>query len=205
MYLQELSDKVWRTKNARFLAYHRMHRCYVSSTVCVAMLTVTIISVNMLAFFNVDDTQKTLISIVTVILSVFALAVSLLIAFMRYEYREENYHQCGIELDTFNQRLKIRINELQENSNADGIASSIEENTRFLEDYYAILKKYDQNHAEIDYLYSSLKSDQDSKRNFWLLLWYWIRYYIWDISVVYWIIAFVPFIIIMIDLLDKMK
>ena len=112
MYLQDLSGKIWKTKNARFKAAQRMRRSRISSTASVALLSASVIAVNMLAFLNISDNDKTIITIVTVVLSTFALVMSLLIALLRYEYREDNYQQCGRELENLNQRLKIRKNEI---------------------------------------------------------------------------------------------
>ena len=204
MYLQELSDKIWKTKNARFIAAKRMRRSHNSSTVSVALLSASIIAVNMLAFFNISEINKTIITIVTVVLSTFALVMSLLISHLRYEYREGNYHQCGIELDHLNQRLKIRINELcMGNNNVNEIISPIEDNLKYLDEYKAILSKYNLNHTEFDYNYSLFRAENERERNFLLLIYYWVRWNILDVNVLYWLLAIIPVVCVIIAFLKN--
>lgn len=202
MYLQDLSDKIWKTKNARFIAAKRMKRSRNSSTVSVALLSASIIAVNMLAFLNISEIDKTIITIVTVVLSTFALVMSLLISHLRYEYREDNYHQCGIELDHLNQRLTIRINELCEgNNNLNEIVSPIEDNLKYLDEYNAILSKYNLNHTEFDYNYSLIKAESDKDHNFLLFIYYWVRWNILDVNALYWLLAIIPVICVIIAFL----
>ena len=193
MYLEKLSDKVWKTKNARFIASKRMKRSHNSSTVSVALLSASIIAVNMLAFLKVSEDAKTIITIVTIILSTFALVMSLLITHLRYEYRENNYHQCGIELDRLNQHLKIRISELcVDNNNVDEIVSPNEDNLKYLDEYNTILNKYNLNHTDFDYNYSSIKAESNKDHKWWKLFYYWLRWNIFDINTLYWLLAIIP-------------
>lgn len=195
MYLKELSDKIWKTKNARFIAAKRMKRSRNSSTVSVALLSASIIAVNMLAFLNISEFDKTIITIVTVVLSTFALVMSLLISHLRYEHREDNYHQCGIELDHLNQLLTIRINELcTGNNNANEIESSNEDNLKYLNEYNAILSKYNLNHTDFDYNCSLIKAESDKEHDLLQLIYYWVRWNILDVSVLYWLLAIIPVI-----------
>lgn len=202
MYLEKLSDKVWKTKNARFIASKRMKRSRNSSTVSVALLSASIIAVNMLAFLKVSEDAKTLITIVTIILSTFALVMSLLITHLRYEYRENNYHQCGIELDRLNQRLKIRISQLcVDNNNVDEVVNSDEDNLKYLDEYNTILNKYNFNHSDFDYYYSSLKAESEKDHKWWKLFYYWLRWNVFDINALYWLLAIIPILGVLIAFL----
>ena len=210
MYLEELSDKVWATKNARFLASKRMGRSRKSSTAAVAFLSASIIAVNMLVFFDKYKSEEcsTMITVITVILSTFSLVMSLLITMLRYEYREDNYHQCGLELENLNQRIKLRKSEIAANSGGSNTESPKEDNKRFLEEYYDIQKKYNLNHTTFDYDYSRWKSETDTDaqgigkndsckqkfQRFFKYLWFYSRYYVFDVSVLYWLIALVPIV-----------
>ena len=192
MYLEDLSDKIWKTKNARFIASKRMKRSRNSSTVSVALLSASIIAVNILAFLNISEIEKTFITIVTLALSTFALVMSLLISHLRYEYRETNYHQCGLELDYLNQRLKIRIKELYAANDNDGeIESPNEDNLQYLDEYNKILRKYNLNHEDFDYSYSLIKAGSDKVHKLQHLI-YWVRWNIFDVSVLYWLLAIIP-------------
>lgn len=199
MYLQDLSDKIWKTKNARFKAAQRMRRSRISSTASVALLSASVIAVNMLAFLNISDNDKTIITIVTVVLSTFALVMSLLIALLRYEYREENYQQCGRELENLNQRLKIRINEIlaDKKGEADVIRTK-EDDMKYLGEYNDILRRFNLNHSEFDYSYSMMKAENDKDHGTWLPFWYWVKWNMFDISVLYWLIAILPIVAVLI-------
>lgn len=196
MYLQELSEKVWITKNARFLASKRMNRSRKSSVTSVALLSASIIAVNMLVFFDQGKVYSTTITVVTVILSTFSLVMSLLITHMRYEYREDNYHQCGLELENLNQRLRLKISEIiQANGGREDIESPMDENEKFLSEYNDILKKYNLNHTDFDYKYSKWKANdnEDCKFN---IVCYWLRWNVFDVYMIYWMIALVPLAIL---------
>ena len=192
MYLNELSEKVWMTKNARFCAAKRMCRNRISSTASVSLLSASVIAINMLAFLNIGTREKTIITIVTVILSTFALVMSLLISILRYEYRENNYHQCGLDLEHLNQQLKIKILELS----SQGMESSEEDNKKYLEDYDAILRKYNLNHTDFDFQYSKFKAIDIREKSLLKNICYWIKWNFLDVSMLYWLIAFIPIIVI---------
>lgn len=198
MYLQDLSDKIWKTKNARFIAAQRMKRSRISSTASVALLSASVIAVNMLAFLNIGDNDKTIITIVTVVLSTFALVMSLLIALLRYEYREDNYQQCGRELEYLNQQLKIRINEILAEKKGETDVNSSKDDDFYLSEYTDILRKFNLNHSEFDYCYSLMKAENDKDHGFWLPLWYWIKWNLFDVYVLYWLIAILPIVAVLI-------
>lgn len=188
MFLEELSNKIWNTKNARFTAYRRMKRSRVSSTVTLALLSAQIIAINLLVFTNYFKKYSNRITIITIILSVFILVVSLLITQLQYDNREKNYHSCGIELDLLNQNLKLKMEE----SNNILLA----EKKDLLNDYYIIIQKYNLNHTEFDHLWAT-KKNANKKDSFFLLL----RWYILDMNTFYWSLSLlIPILSILIIL-----
>ena len=197
MYLKRLSDKIWLTRNARFNAAKRMRRNHISSTASLALLSASVIAVNLLAFIDgTCESDKTLITIASVILSTFALVMSLLITLLRYESREDNYHQCGMELENLNQIICIRIEELTPNSaNPDNIVSPKEDNLKYQGDYVSILRKYNLNHTMFDYEYGSL-SDTSKSPSSMTIWWLRLRMYIFDVYILYWLIAILPMVAI---------
>lgn len=196
MYLQELSDKVWATKNSRFIASKRMNRSRKSSMISVALLSASIIAANMLVFFNQGKVCSTTITVVTVILSTFSLVMSLLITLLRYEYREDNYHQCGLELENLNQRIKLKISELiRANGGVEDIESPMDENEKFLSEYNDILKKYNLNHTDFDYKYSKWIANDNENCKFNTAC-YWLRWNVFDVYMIYWLIALIPLAIL---------
>ena len=112
MYLERLSDKVWLTRNARFTAAKRMKRSRVSSTAAVAMLSASVIAINLLAFLDESNFDMKIVTVGSIILSIFSFLLSLLIMQLRYEWREDNYNQCGMALEELNQKIRIQIDEL---------------------------------------------------------------------------------------------
>ncbi len=197
MYLINLSNKIWYTRTARFTASKRMRRSNVSSTAAVAILSASIIAVNMLEFFpGVVDKQQKLITIASIILSTFALVMSLLVTLLRYEWREYSYHKCAVELENLNQRLLIRIAELVPLGQSPGqIVSPSEDNKNFLKEYSEILKKYNQNHTDFDYQYSK-KYDSNVALKKRTKICLFIRWYVFDVYSLYWFIAFAPVFLI---------
>ena len=193
MYLKRLSDKIWLTRNARFNAAKRMKRNHVSSTAAVALLSASVIAVNLLAFIDdMSDSNKTLIAIASVVLSTFALVMSLLVTLLRYEWREYNYHQCGLDLENLNQQICIRIDELTANAvKKDDVVSPSEDNLKYLDSYTKVLKKYNLNHTMFDYKYGSLSDTSKQPGSFAKLLLD-LRMYIFDVYMLYWLIATVP-------------
>lgn len=196
MYLEHLSDKVWLTRNARFTAARRMKRSQVGSTAAVALLSASVIAINLLVFReNISDDSKTLITIGTIVLSTFSLTMSLLIALLRYEWREDNYNQCGMALEELNQKIRIRIDELTHGGKGtEEIASPKEDNLYFLGEYTKILQRHKLNHTIFDYKYGRL-SDSKMNQSRYTKVWMHIRYYLLDVWVLYWLIALVPLVL----------
>lgn len=195
MYLKKLSDKIWQTRNARFNAAKRMKRNHISSTASVALLSASVITVNLLTFIEeMNDSYKAYITIASVIFSTFALVMSLLISLLRYEWRKDNYHQCAMELEALNQLVQIRIDELASNSfDVDNVVSPKEDNLEFQGRYSAIMQKYNLNHTIFDWQYGRL-SNSDNALNWLTKTWLIFRMYIWDIYILYWLIALVPIV-----------
>lgn len=205
MYLEELSDKIWATKNARFTASRRMHRNKISSVAAVSMLSASIIAINLFAFLpnkNCDTNFSTYITLSTIVLSVFTLVISALINQLDYANRENNFHRCGIDLDMLNQQIKISIAESQ-------IKPEIEKETndQFLSKYKNILTQYNLNHTPFDDQYSRYIVE----RKKYVFIWkeclhyknlryylrsikYFVRWNIWDVYILYWMIAIIPIV-----------
>lgn len=207
MYLEELSDKIWATKNARFIASQRMHRNKISSVAAVSMLSASIIAINLFTFLpnkNGETDFSTYITLSTIILSVFALVISALINQLDYADRERSFHSCGIDLDTLNQNIKIIIEEANDNPEIEIEKSTIID---FLTDYQKILKLYNLNHTTFDYHYSRYLDERKKYQFNWneclsstnvryylRSIKFFFRWNIWDIYMLYWLIAVIPIV-----------
>lgn len=184
MYLTELSNTVYKTMSARFTAYRRMKRNRDASKVAETMLSASIIGISLIALQSKDLEIANHISAATIILSTFLLVLSLLFQGLGYEKRMENYHSCGNELNRLYRLMKHDENVLSEDEQK-------EKELDYLKQYEDLLVKYNLNHTSFDYCYSrTLMADEeiDSFYRFFLLF----RYYVVDVYMLYWLIAIVP-------------
>lgn len=165
--LQALSLRCWKTSASRFEASRRMHRCSNASTLCVAMLSVEIIIINLLIFIPSLRLDGNLVTIVTIGLSAFVLVLSLIISQLKYDRREEDYHQCGLRLGELEKKINIF-----ESFNQDVTQESLE---KFNDQYHAILRESNLNHTKIDWQQALKNTDENgeekdaskSKYRFW--------------------------------------
>lgn len=181
-YLESLGNIIYKTKSARFTASRRMKRSRDASKVCEAMFSASIIAISLIALQNPEIKVANLISAFTIILSTFLLVLSLLFSGLNYDKRMENYHTCGNELNHLYRLINHDINVL---SDEEQKKKEIE----YINQYEEILSKYNLNQTSFDFQYAML-SDTDKRQLKWL--WFQCRYYIFDVYLLYWIIAIVP-------------
>lgn len=203
MFLQELSDKIWATKGARFEASKRMRRNRIASNAAMYLLSASIIAINLLAFlpkFQSNNDFITCLTLFTVVLSIFCLVITAIINSLNYSNREEQHHKCGLELDRLNSQIKLFIEKNEQ-------ANDEEHCKNFIEEYNRILSNYQLNHTHFDWLYNKYLDERENRE------WIWkdclslrnIRYYlqsakffirwnIWDVYIIYWLIALLPII-----------
>lgn len=181
-YLESLGNIIYKTMSARFTASRRMKRSRDASKVCEAMFSASIIAISLIALQNPEIKVANLISAFTIILSTFLLVLSLLFSGLNYDKRMENYHTCGNELNHLYRLINHDINVL---SDEEQKKKEIE----YINQYEEILSKYNLNQTSFDFQYAML-SDTDKRQLKWL--WFQCRYYIFDVYLLYWIIAIVP-------------
>lgn len=200
LFLEDLSDKIWATKNARFTAYRRMKRCYVSSTIATAMSSANIIAVNMLCYIKTDHVIKYLnnnVAVISIILSVLVLALSLIISLLNYSERSNIYHTCGIMLDSLNQEIQSKIKDPKRNNKED---LTQEMKKDYINRYSDILTKSNLDHSKFDYEYSTFENKKENGQNinFGEYITMWLRWNVFDVNFLYWLIALVPLVLIFI-------
>ena len=184
MYLENLCNIVYKTMCARFTAYRRMKRDRDASKVAEAFSSASIIAISLISLkvHNIELSNN--ISILTIILSTFLLVVSLLFSNLDYEKRMDNYHSCGNDLSRLYRFMHHDSICLTEDKQK-------EKELEYLNKYFDILKKYNLNHTTFDYDYAML-SITYSKIKTYRWLWLKIRYYFFDVYMLYWLIALVP-------------
>lgn len=184
MCLTELSNTIYKTMSARFTAYRRMKRNRDASKVAEVMMSASIIGISLIALQCKNTEQVSHMSAATIILSTFLLVLSLLFQGLGYEKRMENYHSCGNELNRLYRLIKHDERVLGEDEQK-------EKELEYLQQYEDLLVKYNLNHTSFDYCYSrTLMADEevDSFSYFCLRL----RYYVFDVYLLYCLIAIVP-------------
>lgn len=139
--IENLEKKIWKTRGARFNAHRRMRLNNLYSTLSVTFLTVSIIAMNLCIFLPENQAKGTLVTILTIGLSVFVLAISQVIATREYGLRAINFHKCGCELSALLDELNIL--KIRKTVSEDKLK-------QLYEKYENILMKYDNNHSEID-------------------------------------------------------
>lgn len=180
--LESLGNTIYKTMSARFTASRRMKRSRDASKVCEAMFSASIIAISLIALQNTEKDVANIISAFTIILSTFLLVLSLLFSSLNYDKRMENYHACGNELNRLYRLIKHDVSVLskeeQEKKEID-----------YINKYEEILSKYNLNQTSFDYQYAMLGSTEIHPLKW---LWFQCRYYIFDVYLLYWIIAIAP-------------
>ena len=180
--LESLGDTIYKTMSARFTASRRMKRSRDASKVCEAMFSASIIAISLIALQKPEIKVANMISAFTIILSTFLLVLSLLFSSLNYDKRMENYHACGNELNRLYRLIKHDVSVLskeeQEKKEID-----------YINKYEEILSKYNLNQTSFDYQYAMLGSTEIHPLKW---LWFQCRYYIFDVYLLYWIIAIAP-------------
>lgn len=186
MYLEEFSNTVYKTMCARFTAFRRVKRNRDASKVAETLFSASIIGISLIALMSNNLEVSKNISVLTIILSTFLLSLSLLLSGLSYDKRMYNYHACGNELNRLYRNMHHDVKTLTEEEQK-------RKESDYIDQYFNILNKYNQNHTSFDYEYAmSLLSD--STMGIVSRLWLKIRYYVLDMYLVYWLIAIVPIV-----------
>ena len=186
MYLEEFSNTVYKTMCARFTAFRRVKRNRDASKVAETLFSASIIGISLIALMSNNLEVSRNISVFTIILSTFLLSLSLLLSGLSYDKRMDNYHACGNELNRLYRNMYHDVKTLTEEEQK-------RKESDYIDQYFNILNKYNQNHTSFDYEYA-MSLFSDSTMGIVSRLWLKIRYYILDMYLVYWLIAIVPIV-----------
>lgn len=159
MYLDELSNKIWATKNSRFVANKRIKRRRYGSFALLSLFSVFIVGINLLVFIPIFQIKGTEITILTIIVSTLILVGNQLMVLANYQKREDDYLKCGKELDALNQKLQIEIDSNPKPSKENQI--------EWVDKYQNILNIYEENHTDLDYEYFDCKYKYKKDTNKW--------------------------------------
>lgn len=169
---------------ARFTAFRRVKRNRDASKVAETLFSASIIGISLIALMSNNLEVSKNISVLTIILSTFLLSLSLLLSGLSYDKRMDNYHACGNELNRLYRNMHHDVKTLTEEEQK-------RKESDYIDQYFNILNKYNQNHTSFDYEYA-MSLFSDGTMGIVSRLWLKLRYYILDMYLVYWLIAIVP-------------
>lgn len=152
-FIDELHDKIFKTKGARFNAYERLKKKNRLSFYTRTLLTSYLIIVNLLNAFNPFqfNINSKIVSFYLISLSIILLIFIILESVMEYNLKAEKFHDCAKKLSRLFNKLQYMMDE--ENLSK----KKVEDITN---DYMDIIDRYD-NHLPIDYLMHKTKHKND--------------------------------------------
>jgi len=165
-YQDELYDKMWKTKGARFNAYERLRRRQSRSFYATSLLSAYLIVISLVEPFNLipPTSDSKIVAFFSVALSVILLVFVIIENAAEYNLKGNNFHNCAKDIG----RIFNTLHSLIEKKEVD--ISKYEE---LADKYSDILDRYD-NHSPIDYEMHKTKHPNDYKLNFlqiqWILL-----------------------------------
>lgn len=171
--MNNLQDKINKTKNARFAASRRMKRDRLYANLAVALFSFYIIVINTLVYLSDFAYYSDKITIVTIWLSIFIVIISQIVAQQQYELKEKNYHDCGNSLNALGDKISLLLEK--------GEPLTFEQREELINAYHFILSYYQLNHNENDYRWA-FRNWSDKKRDF---MWAFSCQYIFDASFFY--------------------
>lgn len=153
--LQALYNRTERTKNARFEAARRMERCDKFSIACIAFLSLEIIAINIFQLAAKGNNLDYYVSAATIILSAFALVMSLIVNQAQYSVKASRYVACALSLDDLCYEINRKLK--------SGSQVTIEELAKFDTKYVSIRKESNLNHEECDDKWAMRTNDKTKK------------------------------------------
>ena len=189
VYKDYLIRKLKIVSSTRLEASRRMYYLKVISTISLLMFSVAIIGLNLLVFINTDNKVfNNFITVITVILSTFALALTAVVNQMEYNERRIDFLNCGNKI---NELLEIILA-----NNEKDIPK--QDRCKYLEKYKIIIYSCKYNPSQLDFLRATTRDSYVNslnmmlsecnklKRTCWYYqIWLLIRCYVFDSSVIY--------------------
>ncbi|WLB87702.1 SLATT domain-containing protein [Bradyrhizobium japonicum] len=148
-----LLGKMWKTKSARFNAHARLIQKRNLSTWATSILAFYIFAGSLVPLVYphlLSAGAEQLVSILTVIISVFLIIITLLESSKNYDREAERMLQCALEISNIYNSYQALTTE-----KAD------EQRGQFTNEYSAALNKSGLNHQDIDFLQFQLRNSRE--------------------------------------------
>lgn len=207
--IDELYDRLWKTKAARLNAYQRLSKTYYFSSYATSLLSVYVIVLSLLQPYNIITNSNNVkeITFASICVSIILLVFVLMESSMQYNLKAEKFHDCAKSISKLSKKFEF-----------------VKENNLLSEDkkykkYTAIQKNYDEiidlyeNHRPIDFkMFQSINKLKNYKEDYTLIFnqkikvgnfnrWYIKLKYNHLIYIHYYVVIFlIPFFIILLYL-----
>lgn len=156
---RNFSNRVYTTECARFEGYRRMKRRKLSSTVSLALLSLSIIAFNILQLCDGYEEYNQSITAVTIMLSVLVLVLSLLVSYLNYSEKELKYYECGIKLSALCDEIDLVLSDPQKRQLNNECLRELKNK------YQRIIGECGINHIAIDHKRALLRIERNGDRN----------------------------------------
>jgi hypothetical protein len=142
---EELYDRIWKTKSARFNAYHRFKKKHVLSTYTTSLLSAYVVILALLEPFDmiIKETVIEAVNFMSICVSILLLVIVVIENSMEYNLKAEKFHNCAKSMSKLFKKIEIANEISDENIKAKKIKSITKK-------YDDIINIYD-NHDDIDY------------------------------------------------------
>ncbi|WP_293925631.1 SLATT domain-containing protein [Sphingobacterium sp. UBA6320] len=143
----ELYDRLWKTKSARFNAYHRLNKTQYLSSYATSFLSVYVIVLALFHPYDIISEEKTLnvLNLIATCVSITLLVFVLMESSMQYNLKAEKFHDCAKKIGKLFKKFEF----IKEDASLD--------ETKKYHKYLQIQKKYNEiidlyeNHRPIDF------------------------------------------------------
>ena len=176
--LDELLHAMHTVKSARFNAAERLARKNTLSLFAMSMVSLYFVGLSVWQVIYaplIADAGNRLITLVSIMSSVFTLVLALIEAMNDYRIKAHHMHACALAVNELYQELKLM---------RSGDAAIVQE---FRRRYNAIIRGCPFNHARVDYLMARAERAASLSEKAWVRL-----HYAWDVYALYGLCLLTP-------------
>jgi SMODS and SLOG-associating 2TM effector domain family 5 len=176
--IDELLHAMHTVKSARFNAAERLERKNTLSLFAMSMVSLYFVGLSVWQVIYaplIADAGNRLITLVSIMSSVFTLVLALIEAMNDYRMKAHHMHACALAVNELYQELKLM---------RSGDAALVQE---FRRRYNAIIRGCPFNHARVDYLMARAERAASLSEKAWVRL-----HYAWDVYALYGLCLLTP-------------
>ncbi len=147
--VDELYDRLWKTKSARFNAYHRLNKTQYLSSYATSFLSVYVIVLALFQPYNIITDEKTIgiLNLIAICVSIILLVFVLMESSMQYNLKAEKFHDCAKKIG----KLFKKIEFIKEDTSLND-SDKYKKFEKVQKKYNEIIDLYD-NHRPIDFIF----------------------------------------------------